>query len=685
MKIRNIVLSPAWAILLLVGCLYALTLNIRFIESVKLNYFDSLILSGPITENNIHVVNIDEATLDKYGQFPFSRDVYGEIIKEIYSRGAGLVIFNIMMPEADRLGKDAEFVEALKLVPTIMPIAGTHDKAKNVPPHSGSAVINSQYLDRIFYFPNMIANIEDIQRYAYSSGVITTFPEIDGVTRRLPLFIGVGDDIYPSLALETVKILAGADTLQVKLSELGVEKVRIKGGPGINVDEVGRMWIDWQQRADTWSYTEMPMEFENGIVIVGVNATGLGNPVATPKGGVYPSDVQAAALGTLANGVNIQRPAWATGAELLTIGLVGLLLIGLSRWVYVGVAFTAISIGAAIYGSQYYYAKELILFDGFTVAAVLTLVALHAYSVKFIKEFLEKQEIKKQFAGYCSPEVVKILQEHPELVKDGIKKDISICFSDLRGFTNLGEKYGDDVKGLTEVMNGYMDAITQPVLDAKGMIIKYIGDASMHIHNAPVDDPNHAHTAVKTGLNMLAAVEKYNEYLDSKGIPRVGMGAGINTGFGFIGEMGSTSRHAYDVLGDAVSTTARLESQCKNYGVLLIVGPETYHRTKDEFFYLKLDDLAVKGKSVGLSIYTVLRACGTAVIDWDDKKEIHDEMHERYVTKQFESAIFLCNELKGSFNGQMDKYYDMWIERCEFMKTQDLPVDWNGVFVATTK
>jgi len=160
------------------------------------------------------------------------------------------------------------------------------------------------------------------------------------------------------------------------------------------------------------------------------------------------------------------------------------------------------------------------------------------------------------------------------------------------------------------------------------------------------------------------------------------MGAGINTGFGFIGEMGSTSRHAYDVLGDAISTTARLESQCKNYGVLLIVGPETYQRTKQDFFYLKLDDLAVKGKSYGLDIYTVLRGKQGA---WDLSKKLHEEMHEQYRAQNFRKASTLCEKLKGSFEGQMDGYYNMWIERCEFMKSQKLPKDWNGVFVATTK
>ena len=264
-----------------------------------------------------------------------------------------------------------------------------------------------------------------------------------------------------------------------------------------------------------------------------------------------------------------------------------------------------------------------------------------------------------------------------------MKKEVSILFSDLRGFTPLGESFGDDVKGLTKIMNGYMDAITQPILDSDGMVIKYIGDASMHIHNAPIDDPEHPKTAIQCGLNMLSAVEKFNDKITAEGRPPVGMGAGINTGLGYLGEMGSTARHSYDVLGDAVSTAARIESKCKEYGCLLLVGESTYKETKDDFFYLKVDDLQVKGKSVGLSIYTVLDLEGTHA--QKKSQEMHERMHDAYKEQKFDEAIYICERLKRHFNAKMQGYYDMWIERCEYMKTQDLPKDWNGVFIATSK
>ena len=275
-----------------------------------------------------------------------------------------------------------------------------------------------------------------------------------------------------------------------------------------------------------------------------------------------------------------------------------------------------------------------------------------------------------------------MLQENPALIKEGMKREVSICFSDLRGFTPLGESFGDDVKGLTKIMNGYMDAITQPVLDMDGMIIKYIGDASMHVHNAPIEDPAHPKTAVQCGLDMLKAVEKFNDKITSEGRPPVGMGAGINTGLGYLGEMGSTARHSYDVLGDSVSTAARIESKCKEYGCVLLIGDATYQKTKDDFFYLKIDDLAVKGKTVGIGIWTVLDDPKPA---WRTTRRYHEDMHKAYKSQQFDKAIEICEKIHSHFDGQMAGYYDMWIERCEYMKTQELPDDWNGVFIATTK
>ena len=676
-------LSPWWALLTLGILVYAFANPNNFLQSIKLNYFDQLIINQEPVENNIYVAEIGEAALDKYGQYPFPRNIYSDIIKDLYARGAGLVVWNVMMPEVDRLGGDAELAETMLALPVIL-ASRPSDKTKNEPINPGAAIINSDYLDTILPYGGIIANISLLENNAVGAGIVSTEPEIDGVVRRMPTVAVVDGILYPSLALETLRVIAGDPNFQIKLSPLGIDKMRIPQFGVIPTDAEGRVWIDWSQQSKRVSVTDLPVDFEGAIVIVDVTAAGIANPVPTAMGAQFAGATQAAVLGTMFNGTNIQRPVWAPSAEVAVFALVGVLLILLTRWIYVGIGFMVVSIAVMGYGSWYSYTNFLWLLDGFTIAVGTVMVALHAYTVKFVREFLEKQAIKKQFAGYASPTVVKLLQENPSLIKDGTKREVSIVFSDLRGFTPLGESFGDDVKGLTTIMNGYMDAITEPVLDADGMIIKYIGDASMHIHNAPIDDPVHAKTAVATGLKMLKAVEKFNEdIIIPQGRPPVGMGAGINTGLGYLGEMGSTKRHSYDVLGDAVSTAARIESKCKEYGCLLLVGGATVEQCKDDFFFLKIDDLAVKGKTVGVSIYTVLDDMNSKA-DFKSKK-LHEQMHELYRAQKFDEAIEMCNKLYRHFDGKMEKYYDMWIERCEFQKTQDLPEDWNGVTVATSK
>ena len=683
--LKKILTSPWTALLTL-----ALILSIRiadpsFVESVRLRYFDTLITAKEPTFNNIVTVNIDEPTLDKYGQWPLPRVEYAKIIKDLYDRGAGLVVLNVLMAEPDRTGGDAGLSSALKNYPVVLGSVPSN-KTKNTPRVPGSAVLGPEWLDQIVQYPGLIANVPPLENSAAGVGIVSTLPEVDGVNRRMPLIVTVDGKLYPALSLETLRVAAGDSTFQVKLFEGGVEKMRVpKFGP-VTTDNLGRVWIDWSQESRTFGLTKLPKDLEGAIVIVGPTAAGIGNPVPTSKGAVWPHEVQAAVIGTMMNGVVIQRPDYADGAEIIALLAFGLLLIFLSRWTYVGIGATVVIVGAVVPGTMWAFSNWLILSDATAISFGLILVALHTYGVKFVSEFLQKQAIKKQFAGYCSPEVVRLLQVNPDLIKKGVKKDVSVMFSDLRGFTPIGEYFdkpgNGGPEGLAKYMNGYMDAITIPIIDANGMVLKYVGDASMHIHGAPLDDDKHAHTIVRVGLEMLDRVDAFTKEKEAQGLPPAAMGWGCNTGYGYIGEMGSTARHGYDILGDMVSTAARLEARCKAYGVLCIIGAETYNRTKDDFFYLLLDNLQPKGKTVADLIYTVLRTKGE---DYTRDKIAHDVMHDLYRQKKFDEAASMCAKLKGNFGGQMDKYYKIWIERCDFMKLQDLGDNWNGEFVAHEK
>jgi adenylate cyclase len=688
-SMKKILLSPWTALITLaviVGIRFA---DPAFVESVRLRYFDQLVTSQPAKDIPVHTVNIDEAALDKYGQFPFSRDIYAEIIRDLYKREAGLVVFNILLAEKDRFGKDSVLAAAMEKHPVILPNLGSMQN-KNTPHGSPAAVIGQDPAGLVVEYPGILSNIDILGERAAGVGIVNTFPEVDGVVRRTPLVIYSQEHLYPSLALETLRVAAGDKNFQIKIGEMGVEALRIPKFGKIATDDISRVWIDWSATPKQHSLAKLPESFNGEVVIVGLSAAGLVQPVATSKGEVWPQDLQAAALGTMMSGTTIQRPGYADDLETAAILLAGILLLFLTRYVYVGLAATVVIVGGSIAGSIYAYSNFLFLFDATAFAVGATLVALHAYGIKFVSEFLQKQQIKKQFGGYVNPVIVERLQKDPSFIKlGGEKKDLSIIMSDMRNFTGLGETYGDDVVAFTNTMNRYMTAIAEPILRNNGCLIKFIGDASLHVHGAPIQeaqDPDHVLAAVRTGLEMLHAVELFNLELTKEGKPLVGCGLGINTGPTLIGNIGSKDRFGYDVLGDSVSLTARLEGQTKNYGVLIIISEFTQARVGDHYFTIPLDCIAVKGKTVGVNIFTVFyNPDVTVAADWIMARDMHEGMLTYYRQQKWDDAIELCKELTGEFDGKMDDYYALWQERIAEMRTRDLPKDWDGTYHATSK
>ena len=659
-----------------------------FVESVRLLYFDQLVKSQPAKDVPVYTVNIDEATLDKLGQFPFPRDMYADIIKEIYKRDAGLVVFNVLMPEKDRFGKDAVLGETLKKYPVVLPALGS-ERQKNTNHGTPAQAIGMDPKGLVVEYPGLINNVEPQESLAAGVGIVNTFPEIDGVVRRMPMVILSQEQLHPSLALETLRVAAKDPKFQVKIGDMGVEAVRVPKFGKIPTDDLGRVWIDWSATPREYSYMQLPESFDGGIVIVGLSAAGLANPVSTAKGEVWPQYLQGAVIGTMMTQSNIQRPGWADQAEIIALLAAGLLMLFLSRWTYAFIP-VVVFLGGSHFAISYLYENSRILLDATWFVVGCSLVYIHAYSVKFLSEYLQKSQIKKQFGSYVNPVIVERLQKDPSFIKlGGEKKELTIIMSDMRNFTGLGETYGDDVVAFTQTMNRYMTAIAEPILRNNGCLIKFIGDASLHVHGAPIQeeqDPDHAHAAVRTGLEMIHAVELFNIELEKEGKPRVGMGLGINTGPTLIGNIGSKDRFGYDVLGDSVSLTARLESQTKNYGQLIIISESTEKRVNDQYFTLPLDCIAVKGKTIGVNIFTVFYMPDETVkIKWNTARDMHNGMLTYYKQQKWDDAIELCKTLTGEFDGNMDHYYELWIERIADMRSRDLPKDWDGTFRATSK
>jgi adenylate cyclase len=637
-----------------------------------LRYFDQLLTSKETSVSKlVHVVNIDDETIRNKGQFPFPRGEYAKLVTDLYSRGAGLVVFNIYMPESDRFGQDSQLEKALKSFPVVLPQTAVNERITNdyLPFRPGVSVIGTGDVD--IKYESIQPNIKLFNDSAAGIGVVNTIPEIDGVTRRVPMVVQSGGLLYPSISFETLRVASDDPSFQIKVTEFGIEAVRIPKFGKITTDQVGRIWVDWSSKPIEHSASNLSKDFNGGIVIVGLTAKGLNNPIATASGAVYPHYLQAAVLDTLVSGTNIQRPDWADGAEILSLVLLSVILLFLSRYVYAGIFTAVLIILGSIGGSYYLFVGFNYLVDVTMPVVGLVLVILHAYGVKFVSEFLQKQQIKKQFGTYLSPAMVEKLQKNPELLQlGGESRELSIMFTDVRGFTAISEHYGSDVQGLTKIMNRYMTAMTAKIIENNGTLDKYIGDAQMAFWNAPLDEKNHAKMAVKTALEMMQSLDEFNKEVVAEGIPAFGMGLGINTGIVVVGNMGSNQRFDYTCLGDSVNLASRLEGQSKPYGVKMVLGPITAERVKDEYDVMELDCIAVKGKKEGVKIYTISK-----------ETKQHKEFLHNYYSGHWATACDLIETCQKT-NPEMKDYYEAMLER---IGSGVAPKDWNGTFKATSK
>ena len=678
-----------------VTCMVLLTVHIGDstpVEILRLKQFDLLQQTdNPVRSTDIGIVTLDEKAIEKYGQWPWKRDVLADIIWKLREAGANIIVLPILMAETDRLGGDEDLADALYQNGIVIAQVGSGQVNRGGMPR-GVAKIGDP-LPYLFEWGGMLGPIPLLGQTADGVGVLNTVPEVDGVVRRLPLMMSIGDEVYPSIAVEVLRVATGNPSYQVKANDGGIVAVRVKGFPIIKTDENARIWLRWNKTFDEISASEDDFSaFAGRMVIIGATAEGLGGFIASPTGPKHNYIPSAVSLQTMIDGETIQRPWWSRLAELSATVLLGLLIIVASRFfAYRWAAMTIIwSVGGLLFGSWWMWSGSLMLLDVTMPIISVILVGFHAIFLRFILEFRQKQQIKKQFGTYLSPDLVAKLQRQPDLLRlGGDSRELSIMFTDVRGFTNISEHYGEDVQGLTKIMNRYMTAMTKKILENNGTLDKYIGDAQMAFWNAPVDNEKHAVDAVKTALEMMESLDEFNEEVVSEGIPAFGMGLGINTDTVVVGNMGSDQRFDYTCLGDGVNTAARLEGQSKNYGVKIIIGENTAKLVDKIYATVKLDCLAVKGKTKGVNLYTVLgthKWCMENTNYAVDEMQ-HNKMLELYNMQKWDVATKFCLDFKkgNAFRGALDDYYDLWIKRIEEMSKMDLPANWDGIYRATSK
>ena len=649
------------------------------VEVARLKYFDFLERQQQVViDENIVLVNIDEAALREHGQWPWARDTVARYINDIMDRGAAVVVAPILFSEQDRSGKDEVLEQALREHPVVLAQVPTTQVREPYARPRGSALIGPPINDVLPSWPGAIPPLPQFAEVAAGVGMIATVPEPDGVVRRSPMLVAVGDKFYPSLVLETLRVISGETSFQVRSNEMGVEVVRIPGQPLMYTDPNSRLWPVRSFNYQSYSITNLPDDLDGAIIILSLTAEGFSNPVATSHGEMLPNVVIATELSSVLNQLFVMRAGEADLYELLATLLLGVVMVFLAlrvRLVIAGV-LAIVPMVLIAYASMYARTESMMLYDAvYPIAALLIVFGTAAFS-RALEEFRLKQQIKKQFGTYLSPDMVEKLQKNPELLRlGGETRELSIMFTDVRGFTTISEHYGENVQGLTMIMNRYMTAMTAKILQNNGTLDKYIGDAQMAFWNAPLDNPNHAKDAVRTALAMLDDLKRFNDEISKEGVPPFGMGLGINTGSVVVGNMGSDQRFDYTCLGDSVNLAARLEGQSKPYGVKLVLGPRTASEVCDEFNVVELDLIAVKGKTEPVSIYTIVKSSDSNAV------ALHKDFLRMYRRGQWSPAKALMKQLAAKFDGELVGYYEMMEERMAGKP----PANWDGVYRATSK
>ena len=584
----------------------------QLLEQFRLSIFDQYIQSIPVEQSNdIVLINISESSLEAYGQYPWPRQNHAAVISDLRNSNAGMIGFTIMFPEDDRFGGDDIFASWIKNNGVILSQDADSNGRSSKAPYVGYATFgySGDVLDLTYRYGGLITNIDKLESEAWGAGLLNGAPEVDNLTRRIPLMSQVNGDLYPSFALETVRAMQDKKSYTIKLNEAGIESIVLRPFI-IPTDERGSIWLKWNTQFESIDYDGKPLpDLKGKTAIIGVTAKGIVPQVSTPAGLLYPHEIQANALQTIISDKPISRPQWTYLAELAMI-LIGSLLIVLTVYylpIWVGaVSFVASAI-AVSFASYYAWYEFSILLDLSATLIIYILLLTSASFNNFYKQFVLRQQIKKQFGTYVSPDLVKQLQKDPSLLKlGGERKEMTFMFMDICGFTPISEHYknNDDPEGLVILINNYLDTMTKIVLKNGGTIDKFMGDCIMAFWNAPLPCKNHADKAVQTSIEICEAADVLIQELEEQGLPRIDIGIGINTGTCIVGNMGSESRFDYSVIGDAVNLGARLEGQTRNYdGIRVLLGPETYRSSTSRAF-AEVDRILVKGKSEKVTIYS---------------------------------------------------------------------------------
>jgi adenylate cyclase len=725
--------ARAFCLVLLLGLALLRIADPPAIEELRLRVFDTYQVIQPRvkTAKPVTIVDIDEKSLAKYGQWPWPRTRIAELVTRLNQLGAVVTGFDIVFPEPDRLnpalaaesftGLDDETRIRLKALPSndqvladairrgrvvlgesgLPYVVSELDKSL---PLTGLAMLGGDPQPFMLAFPGLIRNIDLLEKAAMGRGLFTISQERDGLVRRVPVMMQAQGIIMPSLSFEMLRAITGTDTILIKSDRAGIKSIAVKGLE-IPTDSEGRIWVHFAKRdpsiyvsaSDVLDGTVQPGMIARHLVLIGTSAVGLLDTKTTPLDAVIPGvEVHAQVLESALTKTVLSQPAYTRGAELCIAVILGIIVIWLAPMfgpvtlVIMGAVFAALLAGA----SWYFYTQHRLLIDFTYPLLSTTLIYLTLIFSNFVREQAQRRRIRSAFSQYLSPALVAQLAQSPEkLVLGGEEREMTIMFSDVRGFTTISESYKHDPHGLTTLMNRFLTPLTNAILDRKGTIDKYMGDAVMAFWNAPLDDDQHQINACHAALDMLDRIDALNKLREDEAtqgghvyIP-INVGIGLNTGICVVGNMGSDLRFDYSVLGDSVNLASRLEGQSKEYGFPIIVGSKTALAVKDKFAILELDFIMVKGKKEPEVIYAIAgREDVTHSERFQTLRNLTIEMLACYRSRDWDGALYAVERGRNSdVANALEKLYDLYEKRIRAYQETPPPADWNGSFALLTK
>jgi len=683
-------------------------------------------------DDRVAILDIDEASLKSVGRWPWSRDTMTTLVEQLFDRyGVAAVGFDVVFAESDTssgldtlrqlaqrdLAGSREFQAALKqIAPQLDYDARFATALAERPVSLGYYFIPEGYGDArtgMLPAPSLPlsafeplapaappvgygANLGAFQQAAPAAGFFNMRADDDGTARRMGLVLPFGEGYYVSLSVSTLQVafggepvLAGVDTQSVLgrqyLSpwlEVGGIRLPLSADGGVHVPYRAGAPFPYISAADVLAGKVPPAQLEGRIVLLGSTAPGLADLRVTPFSNAFPGvEIHAHLIVGMLDGITRATPPWADDARLIAVLLLGALLTALLLRFGPTIGLVATVFLLALLLAAYHAAWSRYWVVPMA-APMLTLFGLYALNTAYslFAETRSKRQITKLFGQYVPPELAAEMSQNPaHYTMEGQSRDMTVLFSDIRGFTNFSEKLPPTE--LAEVLNAYLSTMTRIIQQHRGTIDKYIGDAVMAFWNAPVDLNDHAPRAVATALDMQAALPQLNAEFAARGWPEVKIGVGVNTGRMSVGNMGSEFRMSYTVMGDAVNLGSRLEGITKQYGVGILATQTTVDADPVHAF-MKIDDVRVKGKETPVAIYEPLGPKDTLDATTRETAAEFEAAYAAYQKQDWDAAETKLGALKVRAPRPL---YDIYLERIAHFREVAPPADWDGVFVYTTK